>query len=51
MLRKTSLAIVIILSLIAATNAQIFPTKPVRIIVPFPPGGGTDIVARAVGTT
>src|SRR5687767_11996472 len=28
--------------------AQSFPAKPVHVIVPFPPGGGTDVVARTV---
>ena len=29
-------------------GAQTFPTQPVHMVVPFPPGGGTDALARAV---
>ena len=39
----------IVLALSLSAQAQVYPAKPIRLIVPYPAGGGTDFFARAVG--
>src|SRR5262245_29024569 len=40
----------LLLALTAAAAAQEYPAKPVRVIVPFPPGGVNDTVGRMIST-
>ena len=44
------LAVAALLLVSASVDAQTYPSEPVRIVVPFLPGGGVD-VAEAAGTT
>jgi len=46
--RKTRRSILALLLLPTIALAQSFPSKPVKIVVPYPPGGGNDIMARFI---
>jgi tripartite-type tricarboxylate transporter receptor subunit TctC len=46
-MRKT--AVVLLLAFSAAVHAQGYPNRPVKVIIPWPPGQATDLAARIVG--
>src|ERR1700730_13132859 len=39
-----------LMSCVAPAAAQEYPARPVRVIIPFPPGGSNDVVGRLIGT-
>ncbi len=45
-----SAAAVLLTAMTAAVAADDYPNKPVRLIIPFPPGGSNDVVGRMVAT-
>jgi tripartite-type tricarboxylate transporter receptor subunit TctC len=47
--RHGLIALTLMVGMDRAAQAQTFPAKPIHIIVPFAPGGITDVVARALG--
>ena len=48
-MKSARLVAAVVLSLIAgASGAQNYPVKPVRVVIPWPPGGSNDIVGRIV---
>src|SRR5438045_8451798 len=44
-----TLLIAALLAVSTASLAQTYPSKPIRIIVPYPAGGTSDILARTIG--
>src|SRR5260370_39505708 len=48
-MRRTTAVLLWVLTLAAGATAQEFPSKPVRLVVPFPPGGPLDIAGRLIG--
>ena len=49
MKRAIALLLLSVMSLLnAPSNAEGYPSRPIRVLIPFPPGGGSDIASRTV---
>src|SRR5262245_63026783 len=43
-------SVVILMSAACVASAQGYPTKPIKVVIPFVAGGSSDIVGRAIGS-
>src|SRR5437763_15237825 len=50
LLKAAGLVLALSPAFVGAVAAQDYPNKPVRLIIPFPPGGSNDVVGRLIAT-
>lgn len=48
MSKRLLLSLTLAVGVCGMSNAQEFPTQPVRVVIPYAPGGGSDMLARPV---
>ena len=49
-MKTTALALAATLAIASSAFAQTFPTKPIKLVVTYPPGGGADLMARLLAS-
>ena len=47
-MRKTLVAMILVMAAWGTTHGQEFPAQPIRMVIPYAPGGGSDILTRPV---